>query len=112
MEATAKARAAKAARPERRRKVRRRTENQGSLIRPRKATVRMTVEDSARLMQWQGLARRFGRHDMAWLWHNVCAPALKAHCEAVYVPLARKARAGDRPNAVRPSTLAGKGGAE
>ena len=86
-----KARAVKAVKAERRRVVRRRTDNRGSVTRPRKATVRMTAADSAALMQWQGLARRFGRRSMAWLWHNVCAPALKAHCEAVYVPLARKA---------------------
>lgn len=86
-----KTHAVKADRAERRRAIRRRTDNRGSLLRPRKATVRMTAADSAALMQWQGLARRFGKKSMAWLWHNVCAPALKAHCEAQYVPLARKA---------------------
>ncbi len=91
MSAKVKVGAASAGKPNRRRAIRRRTDNRGSLLRPRKATVRMTAADSAALMQWQGLARRFGRKSMAWLWHNVCAPALKAHCEAEYVPLARKA---------------------
>ncbi len=73
-----------------RRVVRRRTDNQGSRLNPRKATIRMSEADSARLMQWQGLARKYGNRDMVWLWRNVCAPALKAHCEAVYVPMARE----------------------
>lgn len=86
-----KANAVKAVKAERRRVVRRRTDNQGSVTRPRKATIRLTVADNALLMQLQGLARRFGKNTIAELFHDVGLPALKAHCEATYVPLARKA---------------------
>ena len=89
--ATKKPRAVRAAKAARRRVIRRRTDNQGSVSHPRKATIRLTVEDNARLMQLQGLARRFGKKTMAELFHNVCLPALEAHCKANFVPLARKA---------------------
>ena len=80
--------------------IRRRTENEGSVTRPRKVTVRVSVHVSNRLASIQGLCRAWGKREtLADLWEAVCMPAL-----ADYVrPYADRAKAARE---------AAKGGAE
>ena len=70
--------------------IRRRTKNEGSVTRPRKITMRVTVGVSNKTASIQGLCRRWGKREtLAELWEVVCMPAL-----AEYVrPYADKAKA-------------------
>ena len=80
--------------------IRRRTKNEGSVSRPRKITVRVTVGVSNKTASIQGLCRRWGKREtLAELYESVMLPAL-----AEYVrPYADKAKAARE---------AAKGGAE
>ena len=86
-----------------RRTIKPRTPNAGSMTHPRKVTIRMTVEDSSRLMQLQGLAKKFGNKDLVQIWHDTLLPAFQAACRP-YVEMARKYH--EEQKAARTSALA------
>lgn len=79
---------------EKKRRVRRRGNNVGSVTRPCITRFRMTKETSARLASIQGLIYRYGeRETLAELFEKVCLPALAEYVK----PYAEKARL-DREN--------------
>lgn len=72
--------------------VRKRHDNSGSLLRPRKIEIRMSESSSNRLASIQGLLYRFGgRKTMAELFESVMLPALERYVEP-YADRAREQR--------------------
>lgn len=72
--------------------VRKRHDNSGSMLRPRKLEIRMSEESSNRLASIQGLIFRFGRKEtMADLFEAVFLPALENYVKP-YVEKAREQR--------------------
>lgn len=72
--------------------VRKRHDNSGSVLRPRKLEIRMSEEASNRLASIQGLIFRFGRKEtMADLFERVMLPALETYVRP-YVEKAREQR--------------------
>lgn len=70
--------------------VRKRHDNNGSLLRPRKIEIRMSEPSSNRLASIQGLLYRFGgRKTMAELFESIMLPALEEYVR----PYVEKAKA-------------------
>lgn len=77
--------------------VRRRHDNSGSMLRPRKLEIRMSEESSNKLASIQGLIFRFGRKEtMADLFESVFLPALEDYAKP-YVEKARAERESGGP---------------
>jgi hypothetical protein len=89
----------KSAEHEKRRFVRRRSNNPGSVARVAKLSVRMTRATSNRLASIQGLIRAFGRGEtIADLFEVAAMPAIAAYV-APYAEAAKAARAAKRREA-------------
>lgn len=72
--------------------VRKRHDNNGSLLRPRKIEIRMSEQSSNRLASIQGLLYRFGHKEtMAELFERVMLPALEVYVRP-YVETAKAER--------------------
>lgn len=79
----------KDSKPKRKRYVRRRGHNYGSVNRPCITRFRMTQEVSSQLASIQGLVFRYGQKEtLAELFEKVCMPALHEYVQ----PYAKKAR--------------------
>ena len=77
--------------------VRRRHDNSGSMLRPRKLEIRMSEESSNRLASIQGLIFRFGRKEtMADLFESVLLQALEDYVKP-YVEKAMAERESGEP---------------
>ena len=77
--------------------VRRRHDNGGSMLRPRKLEIRMSEESSNRLASIQGLIFRFGRKEtMADLFESVLLQALEDYVKP-YVEKAMAERESGEP---------------